>query len=92
MLCVASVLRTLQMIKSQKSRRQAGGELRTANERETGSVAVAAAAERAIWGVGSTVTTVATLRRAEVDTGSFNAWSFASVGAGPCCVTVRGRG
>jgi len=55
---------------------------------------VATATERAIWGVRSTVTAVATLWRAVVDTGSpFNIWSFACTGAGrPCRVTVRGDG
>lgn len=54
------------------------------DERITTSVATTT--ERAIWGVGSTVSAVATLWCAVVDTGALNSWSLA------CCVTVRGGG
>jgi len=50
---------------------------------------VAAAAERAVWRVGSTIAAVTTLWCAKVDTGSVVIWSFASVSAGPCWLTVR---
>jgi hypothetical protein len=55
---------------------------------------VATTTERAIWGVGSTVTAVATLWRAVVDAaGALDIWSLACMGAGgPCRVTVRGGG
>lgn len=53
---------------------------------------MAAAAERAIWGVGSTIATVTTLWRAVVDTGALVIWSRASVNARTCWVTVRGGG
>lgn len=53
---------------------------------------MAAAAERAIWGVGSTIATVTTLWRAVVDTGALAIRSRASVNARPCWVTVRGGG
>jgi hypothetical protein len=54
------------------------------DERETTS-SVATATERAIWGVGSTITAVATLWRAVVDTGALDIWSFACMGAGRPC-------
>jgi hypothetical protein len=46
------------------------------------ATSVATATERAIWGVGSTITAVAALWRAVVDTGALNIWSFACMGAG----------
>jgi hypothetical protein len=48
---------------------------------------VATTTERAIWGVGSTVSAMATLWRAVVDTGALNSWSSLA-----CWVTVRGGG
>lgn len=54
---------------------------------------VATAAEGAIWGVGSTITTVATLWRTVVDAWTFDIRSFGCTGARrPRRVTVRGGG
>lgn len=45
-------------------------------------LSVATTAERAIWGVGSTISAVTTLWRAIVHAGTLNVWSFACMGAG----------
>jgi hypothetical protein len=74
------------MIESENSKGASGEEycaLREITMNETTSVATAA--ERAIWGVGSTITAVAALWRAVVDTGALNIWSFACMGAGRPC-------
>ena len=66
---------------------------RVHDDDERKAPSAATAAERAVWGVGSTITAVATLWCAVVGTGTFIIWSLARMGAGrPCRVTVRGGG
>jgi len=74
-------LREFQMIESETPTRRVerNAAHRMHDARVTTSVATAT--ERAIWGVGSTIPTVATLWRAVVDAGSVDIWSFACTGA-----------
>lgn len=78
---------------SQNLRTTVGGRRNTDDAKIERSISVAAAVERATWGMGSTITTVATLWRTKVDAGALNIRSFAGMDVGGRWrVTLKGGG